>query len=167
MQRLRRNHRQRPPLLPQLRQQALTIHTPRPSRATARSWWGRDLRRSLQALLLAIVPLAAAATLWLGAVAPAGAAEVLQVTGPDRLLIGDRNRSSSVRLGCLAVAPEDAAQATALLRKLLPRHRRVNLRPLGVHDGELLARLTPIEPDGDDPAEALVAAGLASAVPCA
>ena len=54
-----------------------------------------------------------------------------------------------------------------MLRKLLPRHRRVNLRPLGVHDGELLARLTPIEPDGDDPAEALVAAGLASAVPCA
>lgn len=117
--------------------------------------------------MLAIVPLAAAATLWLGAVAPAGAAEVLQVTGPDRLLIGDRNRSSSVRLGCLAVAPEDAGQATALLRKLLPRHRRVNLRPLGVHDGELLARLTPIEPDGDDPAEALVAAGLASAMPCA
>ncbi|MFN9618690.1 MAG: nuclease [Synechococcaceae cyanobacterium] len=98
---------------------------------------------------------------------PATAAEVLQVTGPDRLLIGDRNRTSSVRLGCLAVAPEDAESATALLRRLLPRHRRVNLRPLGVQQGELVANLRPIDPDGDDPAEALVAAGLATAVPCA
>ncbi len=98
---------------------------------------------------------------------PASAAEVLQVTGPDRLLIGDRNRSSAVRLGCLAVAPEDAESATALLRRLLPRHRRVNLRPLGVQQGELVASLRPIDPDGNDPAEALVAAGLATAVPCA
>lgn len=114
-----------------------------------------------------MAPGAAAASLWFGSAAPAQAAEVLQVTGPDRLLIGDRNRSATVRLGCLVVAPEDAGPATDLLRKLLPRHRRVNLRPLGVHDGELLARLTPIDPAGDDPAEALVAAGLASAVPCA
>lgn len=98
---------------------------------------------------------------------PAQAAEVLQVTGPNRLLIGDRNRSSTVRLGCLAVAPEDAESATALLRLLLPRHRRVNLRPLGVQQGELVASLRPIDPEGDDPAEALVAAGLATAVPCA
>jgi hypothetical protein len=114
-----------------------------------------------------MAPLYGGGALWFGSAAAAQAAEVLQVTGPDRLLIGDRNRSSTVRLGCLAVAPEDAGQATELLRKLLPRHRRVNLRPLGVHDGELLARLTPIEPDGDDVAEALVAAGLASPVPCA
>lgn len=98
---------------------------------------------------------------------PAQAAEVLQVTGPNRLLIGDRNRSSTVRLGCLAVAPEDAESATALLRLLLPRHRRVNLRPLGVQQGELVASLRPIDPEGGDPAEALVAAGLATAVPCA
>jgi hypothetical protein len=114
-----------------------------------------------------MAPLLTGGVVVLGAGSPAAAAEVLQVTGPDRLLIGDRNRSSAVRLGCLAVAPEDAGPATELLRKLLPRHRRVNLRPLGVHDGELLARLTPIEPAGEDPAEALVAAGLASAIPCA
>jgi hypothetical protein len=121
----------------------------------------------LLALVLTVAPLGTGGALWFGAAPAAQAAEVLQVTGPDRLLIGDRNRSSVVRLGCLAVAPEDAGPATELLRKLLPRHRRVNLRPLGVHDGELLARLTPIEPAGDDPGEALVAAGLASPVPCA
>jgi hypothetical protein len=99
--------------------------------------------------------------------APAAAAEVLQVTGPDRLVIGDRNRSTAVRLGCVAVEPQAAAEATALLRRLLPRRRRVNLRPMGVRDGELLARIRPIDPDGEDPAEALVAAGLAQPIPCA
>ncbi len=107
-------------------------------------------------LLLATVP-----------ASPAAAAEVWQVTGPDRLLIGDRNRSSQVRLGCLAVEPEAAGEATELLRRLLPRHRRVNLRPIGVRDGELLARVTPIDPQGSDPAEALVNAGLAHPIPCA
>lgn len=102
-----------------------------------------------------------------GFAAPAAAAEVLQVTGPDRLLIGDRNRTTAVRLGCVAVEPQRAGEATALLRQLLPRRRRVNLRPMGVRDGELLARIQPIDPEGDDLAEALVAAGLAQPIPCA
>jgi hypothetical protein len=38
---------------------------------------------------------------------------------------------------------------------------------MGVRDGELLARIRPIDPDGEDPAEALVAAGLAQPIPCA
>jgi endonuclease YncB( thermonuclease family) len=38
---------------------------------------------------------------------------------------------------------------------------------MGVRDGELLARIQPIEPEGDDLAEALVAAGLAQPIPCA
>jgi hypothetical protein len=121
----------------------------------------------LAAAWFGLAPLLGIAATLVLAPLPAQAAEVLQVTGPDRLLVGDRNRSSAIRLGCLAVAPEDAESATALLRRLLPRHRRVNLRPLGVRDGELLASLRPIDPDGDDPAEALVAAGLATAVPCA
>jgi hypothetical protein len=95
------------------------------------------------------------------------AAEVLQVTGPDRLLIGDRNRSTAVRLGCVAVPPESAGEATELLRRLLPRRRRVNLRPMGVRDGEMLARIRTLDPEDGDPAEALVAAGLAQPIPCA
>jgi hypothetical protein len=38
---------------------------------------------------------------------------------------------------------------------------------MGVRDGELLARIRPIDPEEGDPAEALVAAGLAQPVPCA
>jgi hypothetical protein len=118
-------------------------------------------------LCLALSPVAILVAGLGGFAAPVRAAEVLQVTGPDRLLIGDRNRSTAVRLGCVAVPPEAAAEATALLRRLLPRRRRVNLRPMGVRDGELLARIRTIDPDDGDPAEALVAAGLAQPVPCA
>jgi hypothetical protein len=102
-----------------------------------------------------------------GFATPSSAAEVLQVTGPDRVLIGDRNRTTAVRLGCIVVEPEAAEEATALLRRLLPRRRRVNLRPMGLRDGDLLARIRPIDPEGADPAEALVAAGLARPIPCA
>jgi hypothetical protein len=128
--------------------------------------------RSLAAALLLTVSLSLTPLLVLAAAlgslpATASAAEVLQVTGPDRLVIGDRNRNTTVRLGCVAVPPESAAEATELLRRLLPRRRRVNLRPMGARDGELLARIRPIDPEEGDPAEALVAAGLAQPVPCA
>jgi hypothetical protein len=99
--------------------------------------------------------------------AKAPAAEVLQVTGPDRLLIGDGNRSTMVRLGCVAVPPESAAAATELLRQLTPRHRRVNLRPLASPDGEMFARISPLNSEDGDLASALLAAGLAQPAPCA
>lgn len=95
------------------------------------------------------------------------AAEVLQVTGPDRLLIGDGNRSTSVRLACVAVPAEARVDATELLRRMLPRHRRINLRPIGSRDGVMLARISTLDAEGTDLAEALLSAGLAQAVPCA
>ena len=103
--------------------------------------------------------------LLIGPVAPVNAAEVLQVSGPDRLLIGDRNRSASIQLGCMTVTPgsEDAAQAWLRLR--LPRRTRINLRPLAETEaGVLVARVTT--PASGDLSEGLVAAGLASALPC-
>lgn len=164
MRRLRHHHRQRPPFLPGLRQQALSAplphHPPKPL----------GLRGLLAVLLLCLElvvgPLALTAGFGAFA-AEASAAEVLQVTGPDRLLIGDGNRSTAVRLGCVAVPPESAAEATQLLRQLLPRHRRVNLRPLGIRDGEMLARISSLDSEDGDPAKALLAAGLAQPAPCA
>lgn len=100
-------------------------------------------------------------------VAPVSAAEVLQVSGPDRLLIGDRNRTSMVRLGCMAVTPGSEAAAQAWLRLRLPRRTRVNLRPLTEsEEGELVARVSSLERDTGDLADGLVAAGLASPLPC-
>ena len=99
--------------------------------------------------------------------ASANAAEVLQVSGPDRLIIGDRNRASVVVLGCMAVPEASAEQAQIWLRQRLPRHSRVNLRPLGEQDDHLLALVTPVsDPDGGDLSSGLVAAGLAQSTPC-
>ena len=145
MRRLRRNHRQRPPVLSELRRQTLIPTL---------------LSTALAALLLLPAFL-------LGVVAPASAAEVLQVTGPDRLLIGDRNRSSIVQLGCIAVTPGSEAAAQAWLRLRLPRRSRVNLRPLAETDDEILvARVSGLDRDTGDLADGLVAAGLASPLPC-
>ena len=111
-------------------------------------------------MLLLVLPLAA----WPGVVA---AAEVLQVSGADRLIIGDRNRPATVILGCMAVVEGSGPDAQAWLRQRLPRHSKVQLRPRGERDGHLLARVEPLGTGvPGDLAEGLVAAGLATAIPC-
>ena len=57
------------------------------------------------------------------------AAEVLQVRSSTLLQIGDGNRNYSVRLACIAVDPVNEEAAVDLLKKAVPRRKRVNLRP--------------------------------------
>ena len=97
----------------------------------------------------------------------ASAAEVLQVNGPNQLVIGDRNRSATVVLGCIAVESGSEAQAQAWLRQQLPRHSRVNLRPIGERNGRLVAKVNLLKAGSEgDLADGLVAAGLARSIPC-
>ena len=92
--------------------------------------------------------------------APVSAAEVLQVRSSSLLQVGDRNRTHTVVLACAAVDPVLEDEAVRWLRDQLPRRRRVNLRPVGSLDGQLLARVTPLgEPT--DLSTGLVAASLA------
>ena len=88
---------------------------------------------------------------------PVMAAEVLRVSSSSLLLVGDHNRTYTVRLACLQVDPSDEGEAMAWLKSELPRRRRVNLRPEGSRDGMLLARVTSIGSDVD------LSAGLATA----
>lgn len=114
------------------------------------------MRRLLSALLLALLLFAAPAA--------ARAAEVLQVRGATLLQVGDGNRSNGVELACLAVAPEQQAEAVAWLRQQLPRRTRVNLLPTGQNDGVLLARVVKL--DGQlDLGQGLIDAGLAATQP--
>lgn len=80
---------------------------------------------------------------------PSMAAEVLQVRSSTLLQIGDSNRNYSVRLACIAVDPVNEAAAVDLLKKSVPRRKRVNLRPEGNEDGVLIARVTPLDADQD------------------
>ena len=102
----------------------------------------------------------------LGAPALAAAAEVLQVRTATLLQVGDSNRSYSVELACVAVEPDQQQPAIDWLRQQLPRRSRVNLRPIGNHDGILLARVQKLG-DANDLASGLITAGLASPTPLA
>ena len=94
-------------------------------------------------------------------VVPVQAAEVLQVRSSALLQVGDHNRTYTVALACSAVDPSHESEATAWLRQELPRRRKVNLRPVGSSEGQLMARVTPIGSDRDL-SSGLIAAGLAS-----
>jgi hypothetical protein len=122
----------------------------------------------LQLVLRGPIALALALVLALTlAVAPAAAAEVQQVRGPSLLQLGDGNRSYAVELACMFVPSDSRQLATAWLRQQLPRHTRVNLRPLGQRDGVLLARLSRLDGGASqDLADAMIGAGLAEPQPC-
>ena len=92
---------------------------------------------------------------------PVSAAEVLQVRSSSLLQVGDHNRTYTVELACVAVDPSQELEAVSWLREQLPRRRRVNLRPVGSRDGQLLAKVTPIG-DSADLSTGLVAASLAA-----
>lgn len=92
--------------------------------------------------------------------APVSAAEVLQVRSSSLLQVGDRNRTYTVVLACAAVDPVLEDEAVRWLRDQLPRRRRVNLRPVGSLDGQLLARVTPLG-EQTDLSTGLVASSLA------
>jgi hypothetical protein len=112
----------------------------------------------LLALLLPLVGL-------LSLPAVAAAAEVLQVREATLLQLGDGNRSYSVRLACVAVAAADAPAAVEWMRRQLPRHTRLNLRPIGNDDGVLVARLQRLDA-ATDLSDGLIAAGLAQPAGC-
>ena len=78
-------------------------------------------------------------------ISPVNAAEVLQITNSTDLQIGDNNRTYRIRLACLKVQPENEADAMKWLRVNLPRRTKVNLRPKGVEDGVLLAKIETIK----------------------
>ena len=73
------------------------------------------------------------------------AAEILQVTSSTVLLIGDHNRTYTVKLACTEVSPDLEDKSIDWLRRQLPRHTKVNLKPEGSVDGVLIARVIPFK----------------------
>ena len=77
------------------------------------------------------------------------AAEILQVTSSSVLLIGDHNRTYTVKLACTEVSPESEEKSVKWLKKQLPRHTKVNLKPKGSVDGILIAKVIPFDSNID------------------
>ena len=71
------------------------------------------------------------------------AAEILQVSSSSVLLIGDNNRTYTVKIACMEISPELEEKSFNWLKKQLPRHSKVNLKPKGSVDGVLVAKVIP------------------------
>ena len=76
-------------------------------------------------------------------------AEVLQVTNSSVLLIGDHNRTYTVKLACTEISPDLEEKSVKWLKKQLPRHTKVNLKPKGSIDGVLVAKVIPFDSNVD------------------
>ena len=77
------------------------------------------------------------------------AAEVLQVSSSSVLLIGDHNRTYTVKLACAEISPDLEEKSIKWLKKQLPRHTKVNLRPKGSIEGVLVAKVIPFDSNID------------------
>tara|TARA_Y100001968_G_scaffold320613_1_gene353813 strand:- start:1922 stop:2269 length:348 start_codon:yes stop_codon:yes gene_type:complete len=80
---------------------------------------------------------------------PAYAAEVLQVTSSSVLQIGDNNRTYTVEIACAEISPDLEERSFEWLKKQLPRHTKVNLKPKASIDGVLVAKVIPINSNVD------------------
>ena len=77
------------------------------------------------------------------------AAEVLQVTSSSILLIGDNNRTYTVKIACAEISTDLEQRSFNWLKKQLPRHTKVNLKPKGSVDGVLVAKVIPFNSNID------------------
>ena len=77
------------------------------------------------------------------------AAEILQVSSSSLLLIGDNNRTYTVKIACTEISPDLEEKSVMWLKKELPRHTKVNLKPKGSLDGVLVAKVIPFNSNID------------------
>ena len=89
------------------------------------------------------------------------AAEILQISSSSVLLIGDNNLTYTVKIACMKISPDLEERSVNWLRKELPRHTKVNLKPKGSKDGVLVAKVIPLNSD-IDLAEKYINEGLAT-----
>ncbi len=87
-------------------------------------------------------------------------AEVLQVSSPSVIQIGDNNRNYKIRIACINVEESNGKDAITWLKNELPRHAKVNFFPKGSEDGTLLARVTSLN-SGKDLASQMIELGYA------
>ena len=79
----------------------------------------------------------------------ANSAEILQVTSSSVLLIGDHNRTYTVKLACTEINPDLEEKSVRWLKNQLPRHTKVNLKPKGSVGGVLVAKVIPFDSNID------------------
>ena len=71
-------------------------------------------------------------------------AEILQINSSSRILVGDQNRSISIKLICVETNDVDEQKAVSLLKKEFPRGSKVKIKPIGIRDNILVAKVFDI-----------------------
>ena len=67
--------------------------------------------------------------------------EILQIKGPDTIIVGDQNRNLLIKLFCVDVYESKESDAIDLLKKEFPRGSKVKIRPFGVKENQLIAKV--------------------------
>ena len=71
-------------------------------------------------------------------------AELLQIRDSKTILVGDQNRTLTIDLYCLDVDESKEALAIERLKEFFPRGIKVKVRPYGVNNDKLLAKIFTI-----------------------
>ncbi len=72
-------------------------------------------------------------------------AEILQIKSSNIILVGDQNRNLTIRLFCVEVNENDEIEATNLLKSEFPRGSKVKIKPFGLKENVLLAKVFNIK----------------------
>ena len=72
-------------------------------------------------------------------------AEILQINSSNTILVGDQNRNLSIRLLCVDVNKNDELEAINLLKSEFPRGSKVKIKPFGINENLLLAKVYNIK----------------------
>ena len=72
-------------------------------------------------------------------------AEILQIKTSNTILVGDQNRNLTIGLFCVDVNENDEIEATNLLKSEFPRGSKVKIRPFGIKENVLLAKVFNIK----------------------
>ncbi len=72
-------------------------------------------------------------------------AEILQINSSKSVLVGDQNRNLTIRLSCVDVNDNDELKAITLLKKEFPRGSKVKIKPFGIKEDVLIAKVFNIK----------------------
>ena len=72
-------------------------------------------------------------------------AEILQINSSKTVLVGDQNRNLTIRLSCVDVNDNDEPKAITLLKKEFPRGSKVKIKPYGLKENVLIAKVFNIK----------------------
>ena len=72
-------------------------------------------------------------------------AEILQIKSSNTILVGDQNRDLTIELFCVDVNENNELEATNLLKSEFPRGSKVKIKPFGLIENVLLAKVFNIK----------------------